>query len=61
MVIIALAGTQPTDLDRILQSSRAAALILAVIAVATAPLVEEMIYRGRSIRRCREWRVRGPR
>jgi len=46
MVIIALAGTQPTDLDRILQSSRAAALILAVIAVATAPLVEEMIYRG---------------
>ena len=46
MLIIMLSGTQPTDLDRILQSSRAAAVILAVIAVATAPLVEEMIYRG---------------
>lgn len=46
MIIISWVGTQPTDLDRILQSSRAAALILAVIAVATAPLVEEMIYRG---------------
>jgi uncharacterized protein len=39
-------GAQPTDLDRILQSSRAAALMMAFIAIATAPLVEEMIYRG---------------
>jgi hypothetical protein len=39
-------GTQPTDLDRILQSSRATALLMAFLAVATAPLVEELIYRG---------------
>lgn len=39
-------GAQPTDLDRILQSSRATAMVMAFIAVATAPLVEEMIYRG---------------
>jgi len=37
---------KPTDLDQILQSSRAAALALALLAVATAPLVEEMTYRG---------------
>jgi len=45
-LIAALFGGKPTDLDQILQSSRAAALTLAVLAVATAPLVEEMIYRG---------------
>lgn len=42
----ALFGGKETDLDRILQSSRAAALVLAFLAVATAPLVEEFIYRG---------------
>jgi len=42
----ALFGGQDTDLERILRSSRAAALITAFIAVATAPLVEEVIYRG---------------
>ena len=42
----ALFGGKETDLDRILQSSRAAALVLAALAVATAPLVEELIYRG---------------
>lgn len=46
MVLISLVSTQETDLDRILRSSRSAALILAFIAVATAPLMEEMIYRG---------------
>ncbi len=46
MIIIGLVSTQETDLDRILRSSRTAALILAFIAVATAPLIEEMIYRG---------------
>jgi membrane protease YdiL (CAAX protease family) len=46
MIIIGLVSTKETDLDRILRSSRAAALILAFIAVATAPLMEEMIYRG---------------
>ena len=39
-------GGQKTELDRILESSRAAAVTVAIIAVATAPLVEEMIYRG---------------
>lgn len=46
MIIIGLVSTKETDLDRILRSSRTAALILAFIAVATAPLMEEMIYRG---------------
>jgi CAAX protease family protein len=45
-LIAALFGGKPTDLDQILQSSRAAALTLAVLAVATAPLVEELTYRG---------------
>ena len=46
LLLIASLGGKETDLDRILQSSRAAAVALAIIAVATAPLVEEMIYRG---------------
>ena len=46
MLLISLFGAQKTDLDRILESSRAAALTLAFIAVATAPLAEEFIYRG---------------
>ena len=45
-VIAAFWGGQRTDLDQILESSRAAALTLAFIAVATAPLIEEMTYRG---------------
>jgi len=43
---IILFGAKPTDLDQIVQSSRPAALILAFLAVATAPFVEETIYRG---------------
>ncbi|MGQ0761741.1 MAG: lysostaphin resistance A-like protein [Acidobacteriota bacterium] len=39
-------GGKETDIDKIIKSSRAAALILAFLAVATAPLVEEIIYRG---------------
>ena len=39
-------GGQDTDVERLLQSSRAAALITAVLAATTAPLVEETIYRG---------------
>jgi hypothetical protein len=39
-------GGQETDIERILQSSRATALITAFLATATAPLVEEVIYRG---------------
>jgi CAAX protease family protein len=46
LFLIGWLGGQKTDLDRILESSRAAAIALAFIAVATAPLVEEMIYRG---------------
>lgn len=46
MLLIGYLGGQKTDLDRILESSRAAAVSLAIIAVVTAPLVEEMIYRG---------------
>lgn len=46
LLLIGFLGGQKTELDRILESSRAAAISLAIIAVATAPLVEEMIYRG---------------
>jgi membrane protease YdiL (CAAX protease family) len=45
-LIASLFHAKPTDIDQILLSSRAAALALAVLAVATAPLVEEMVYRG---------------
>jgi len=39
-------GGQGTALDRLVESSRAAALMIAFLAVATAPTVEESIYRG---------------
>jgi membrane protease YdiL (CAAX protease family) len=45
-LITSLFSARPTDLDQILQSSRAAALTMAFLAVATAPLVEELTYRG---------------
>jgi len=46
IVLVGFLGGQKTDLDRIIESSRATAVTLAIIAVATAPLVEELIYRG---------------
>jgi len=46
MLIISRFGGQDTDLEKILRSSRAAALITAFVAAVTAPLVEEVIYRG---------------
>jgi membrane protease YdiL (CAAX protease family) len=46
MAIIYRFGGQETELERILRSSRAAALITAFVAAVTAPLVEEIIYRG---------------
>lgn len=46
MVVIYTFGGQETDLERLLRSSRIAALAIAVIAATTAPLVEEIIYRG---------------
>ena len=45
-LITLVLGGQETELERILQSSRVAALLIAFIATATAPLVEEIIYRG---------------
>lgn len=46
LLLVGFFGGQRTELDRILESSRATAITLAIMAVATAPLVEEMIYRG---------------
>ncbi|HEV2705548.1 MAG TPA: type II CAAX endopeptidase family protein [Pyrinomonadaceae bacterium] len=46
ILVIKLAGEQETPLDKVISSSRAAALATAFIATATAPLVEEVIYRG---------------
>ena len=46
VVLSAAFGGQETDIDRIVKSSRPTAFALAILAVATAPLVEEIIYRG---------------
>ena len=46
MLIIYTFGEQETELERILRSSRTAAILTAIVASATAPLVEEIIYRG---------------
>lgn len=46
MLILKKFGGQDNDLQRILNSSRAAALVVAFIAAATAPLIEEVVYRG---------------
>jgi membrane protease YdiL (CAAX protease family) len=46
MLIIYNFGGQETDLERLLQSSRITALIIGVIAATSAPLVEEIVYRG---------------
>ena len=39
-------GGADTQLDRILRSSRAAALLMALLATVTAPVMEEVVYRG---------------
>ena len=41
-----LGGGKPTPLDEIINSSLAARYVVAVLAVFTAPLVEELVYRG---------------
>lgn len=46
LVLVVLFGGPETEIERILQSSRATAFMLAFLAVATAPLVEETVYRG---------------
>lgn len=45
LIVLAFGGKE-TELERIINSSRTAALLIAFMAVATAPLVEEIIYRG---------------
>ena len=45
-VIIWRFGGPPTDMDKILLSSRLNAFITAILATGTAPLVEELVYRG---------------
>lgn len=44
--IIYLEGNPETPLDKVLNSSRATAITAAVLATFTAPLVEEVVYRG---------------
>jgi uncharacterized protein len=44
--IIAVTGEQENDLIRVLQSSRTAVFLTAAMATFTAPLVEELVYRG---------------
>jgi hypothetical protein len=46
MALATLFGGQETDIDRIIASSSAARFSIAFLAVATAPIVEETIYRG---------------
>lgn len=46
LVAIYLIGGPETQLAKIISSSRATAFLTAVMATATAPLVEEVIYRG---------------
>jgi len=41
-----LFGGQGTALDRLVESSRPAAVMIAFLAIATAPIVEEAVYRG---------------
>src|SRR5207245_11113067 len=46
MMIIYKFGGQDTEIERILRSSRAAAIVTACVAAATAPRVGEIVYRG---------------
>jgi membrane protease YdiL (CAAX protease family) len=46
ILLIFLFGQQQTQLDQVLESSREAAIATALLSVVTAPLVEEMVYRG---------------
>lgn len=45
-VLIKLTGNPQTELDKLIESSRATALATAFLATVTAPIVEEVIYRG---------------
>ena len=46
IALATLFGGQETDIDRIIASSNAARFSIAFLAVATAPIVEETVYRG---------------
>jgi hypothetical protein len=46
LLVIKLLGKQETQVDKIINSSRAAAMAIAFIATMTAPFVEEVVYRG---------------
>lgn len=46
LLVARIFGQQETDMERIIESSRGAALTTAFLAVFTAPLVEETVYRG---------------
>jgi membrane protease YdiL (CAAX protease family) len=46
LVIIYFTGNPTTELDKLIQSSRATALTTAFVATFTAPLVEEIAFRG---------------
>ena len=46
LILTKLIGGEPTQLDQIVESSTAARYTTVIMATATAPLVEEMIYRG---------------
>lgn len=46
MGLLYFLGGADTQLDKILRSSRAAALLMAFLATVTAPLMEEVVYRG---------------
>jgi membrane protease YdiL (CAAX protease family) len=46
LAVIKMTGNPPTELDRLIESSRATALATAFLATVTAPFVEEVIYRG---------------
>lgn len=45
-LVARILGQQKTDMERIIESSKGAALTLAFLAAFTAPLVEETVYRG---------------
>jgi membrane protease YdiL (CAAX protease family) len=45
-LITTLFKGQETQIDKIIASSRATAYLTAFLAIATAPIVEEVIYRG---------------
>jgi membrane protease YdiL (CAAX protease family) len=46
LVFTQFAGGEPTELDKLTRSSAATRITIALLAAVTAPLVEELVYRG---------------